>query len=168
MASDNAFSISIDINTPVIRVFEVMADTDRWHEWTPSVTSIKRLDGGEFVVGSRAVIRQPKFPPALWTITAIDDRSFTWESRAPGVRVIAHHFAEPTATGARATLSLRYEGLLAALLARLTANITNRYLKMEAEGLKARSENPFFNYKVGHRDPEAQRRLAEGAMRQAR
>jgi hypothetical protein len=150
MASEARFSISIDIKTPVDRVFEVMSDTDRWHEWTPSVTSIKRLDEGEFKVGSKAVIRQPKFPPALWEITAIDEtssrRSFTWENRAPGIRVIAHHSAEPTATGARATLSLSYEGLLAKLLARLTRNITNRYLAMEAFGLKARSENPFYRY----------------------
>jgi hypothetical protein len=144
MASEERFSISIYINTPIVRVFEVMADTDRWHEWTPSVTSIKRLDGGGFAVGSRAVIRQPKLPPALWTITAIDDRGFTWENRAPGIRVIAHHSAEPTPTGTRATLSLRYEGFLAKLLARMTRGITNRYLEMEAKGLKARSENPFF------------------------
>jgi hypothetical protein len=146
MAADQRFSISIDINTPAARVFEVMLDTDRWHEWTPSVTSITRLDEGPFALGSRAVIRQPKFPPALWTISAIDDRSFTWENRAPGIKVIAHHYAEPTATGSRATLSLRYEGFLAGLLARLTRGITNRYLHMEASGLKARAENPFFRH----------------------
>jgi hypothetical protein len=146
MAKEERFSISIDIKTPVDRVFEVMSDTDRWHEWTPSVTSIKRLDGGEFKVGSRAVIRQPKFPPALWKITAIDASSFTWENRAPGIRVIAHHSAEPTPTGTRATLSLRYQGFLARLLARMTRKITNRYLAMEAFGLKARSENPYYRY----------------------
>lgn len=146
MAVQKRFSISIDIDTPVTRVFEVMADTDRWHEWTPSVTSIKLLDKGEFKVGTRAVIRQPKFPPALWKITAIDASSFTWENRAPGLRVIAHHSAEPTSKGARVTLSLRYEGFLAKLLARMTAGITNRYLAMEAFGLKARAENPYYRY----------------------
>ena len=146
MGSDERFSISVDINTPVDRVFEVMADTDRWHEWTPSVTSIKLLDSGAFRVGTRAVIRQPKFPPALWKITAIDANSFTWENRAPGIRVIAHHSAEPISKGARATLSLRYEGFLAKLLAWITGGITNRYLQMEATGLKARAENPFFRH----------------------
>ena len=145
MTPDAPFSITVDINAPVDRVFEVMADTNRWHEWTPSVTSIKRLDEGDFVVGSKAVIRQPKFPPALWTITAIEPgHSFTWENRAPGIRVIAHHSAEAIGSRSRVTLSLRYEGLLATLLARLTRNITNRYLAMEASGLKARSENPFY------------------------
>jgi hypothetical protein len=154
MSSDARFSISIDINAPVIRVFEVMADTDRWHEWTPSVKSIRRLDQGGFVVGSRAVIRQPKFPPALWTITAIDNRSFTWMNKAPGIKVIAHHSAEPTAGGTRVTLSLRYEGVLAKLLARLTRGITNRYLSLEANGLKKRSENPYFRHVPGHGDTD--------------
>jgi len=145
--TDPRFSISVDIKAPLDRVFEVMADTERWHEWTPSVTSIKRLDHGGFVVGSKAVIRQPKFPPALWTVTAIEPgHGFTWENRAPGIRVIAHHSAEAIASGSRVTLSLRYEGFLATLLARVTRSITHRYLAMEASGLKARSENPFFRH----------------------
>lgn len=147
MSAAEQFRISIDIDTPVDRVFEVMSDTDRWHEWTPSVTSIKLLDSGKFRVGTRAVIRQPKFPPALWKITAIDSSSFTWENRAPGIRVVAHHFAEPTPKGSRATLSLRYEGFLAKVLAFITRGITNRYLEMEATGLKRRSENPYFRHK---------------------
>lgn len=150
MTSEERFSISIDIQTPVDRVFEVMSDTGRWHEWTPSITSITRLDEGEFKVGSRAWVRQPKFPPALWKVTAIDRSSvhpsFTWENRAPGIRVIGHHEAEQTPTGTRATLSLRFEGFLARWLARLTRGITNRYLAMEAFGLKARSENPYYRH----------------------
>jgi len=147
-SEDRQFSISIGINAPADRVYEVMADTDRWHEWTPSVTSIKRLDSGPFVVGSRAVIRQPKFPPALWTVTAIDDRrSFTWTNRAPGIKVIARHSIDASGERSRATLSLRYEGLLGGLLARMTRRISHRFLALEATGLKARSENPFFRYK---------------------
>jgi len=144
-SEDRQFSISIDINAPADRVYEVMSEIDRWQEWTPSVTSIKRLDTGPFVVGSRAVIRQPKFPPALWTVIAIDGRrSFTWSNRAPGIMVIAHHSVDANGDRSKATLSLKYEGLLGRLLARITRGITNRYLTMEAKGLKARSENPFF------------------------
>ena len=144
-SEDRQFSISIDINAPADRVYEVMSEIDRWQEWTPSVTSIKRLDTGPFVVGSRAVIRQPKFPPALWTVIAIDGRrSFTWSNRAPGIKVIAHHFVDGNGDRSKATLSLKYEGILGRLLARMTRGITNRYLAMEANGLKARSENPFF------------------------
>ena len=144
-SEDRQFSISIDINAPADRVYEVMSEIDRWQEWTPSVTSIKRLDTGPFVVGSRAVIRQPKFPPALWTVIAIDGRrSFTWSNRAPGIKVIAHHSVDANGDRSKATLSLKYQGLLGRLLARMTRGITTRYLAMEAKGLKARSENPFF------------------------
>ena len=156
MATNTEFSISIDIDVPADRVYEVMSDTDRWHEWTPSVRSIKRLDSGPFVVGSRAVIRQPKFPPALWTVTAIDGKSsFTWINRAPGIKVIAHHSIRPIGDRATATLSLRYEGILGGLIARMTRGITNRYLAMEANGLKKRSENPYFRHVPGHGDTDA-------------
>ena len=44
------------------------------------------------------------------------------------------------AHGTRATLRLTYDGVLARLMGRLTRGITNRYLDMEASGLKRRSE----------------------------
>jgi len=141
------FSISIDIAAPTSRVWEVMIDAERWHEWTPSVTSIKILGDKSLAVGTRAVIRQPSFPPALWKATAVEHgRSFTWVSRAPGLRVIGHHSVEPTPTGSRATLSLELQGVLGNFFGRLTKDITERYLAFEAEGLKARSENPNFRY----------------------
>jgi hypothetical protein len=141
------FGITVDSTAPAGRVWEVMSDVDRWHEWTPSVTSIRRLGGGPFEVGSRAIVRQPKFPPALWKIVAIEPgRSFTWISTAPGLRVVARHAVDPTAAGSRATLSLELHGLLSGVFGWLTADITNRYLAFEAKGLKARSENPAFRH----------------------
>jgi hypothetical protein len=63
---------------------------------------------------------------------------------APGLRVTAHHRVDPADGGSRATLSLEYQGILGGLLARLTKDITGRYLAFEASGLKARSEDPAF------------------------
>ncbi|MGE0703229.1 MAG: SRPBCC family protein [Vicinamibacterales bacterium] len=142
------FSISVDIAAPAARTWEVMSDIGRWHEWTPSVTSIRRLNDGAFAVGSRAVIRQPKFPPALWTVTEIEPgRSFTWVSRAPGIRVRACHWVEPLDSAqSRGNLSIEYHGLLGGIFARLTKGITERYLALEAKGLKARSEDPGFHH----------------------
>lgn len=141
------FSISIDIAAPAERVWDVMRDTDRWHEWTPSVTSIRRLGRESFAIGTRVLIRQPKFPPALWTLTAIEPgRSFTWVSRAPGLRVTAHHEVEPTRGGSRATLSLELQGIFGGVFGRLTRGITERYLALEANGLKARSEQAGFRH----------------------
>ena len=135
------FSITVEIGAPPHRIWEVMSDVERWPEWTASVTSIRRLSPEPFAVGSKVVIRQPKFPPAMWVVTDIQpNRSFTWRSGAPGVYVFAHHSIEPTPTGSRVTLSLRYNGLLGGVLGWLTAGITNRYLAMEASGLKQRAE----------------------------
>jgi uncharacterized membrane protein len=139
------FRVAIDIAAPADRVWPVMRDVERWHEWTESVTSVKRRDREAFGVGSKAVIRQPRLPPALWMVTEIvPGRSFTWVSVAPGLRVIGHHAVEPTATGSRATLSLELQGLFGGLWGWLTRGITERYITFEAKGLKARSENPAY------------------------
>jgi len=46
-----------------------------------------------------------------------------------------------TAGGSRATLTLELHGLFAGVFGRLTKAITERYVALEANGLKARSEN---------------------------
>jgi uncharacterized membrane protein len=135
------FRASVEIDAPPDTVWAVMSDAERWHEWTPSVRSVRRLDSGPLRVGSRALIRQPRFPPAVWKVTALDPgRSFTWKSGAPGMWVHAQHAVVPLSGGTRATLTLRYEGPLGRLLGRMTRAITNRYLDFEAAGLKRRSE----------------------------
>lgn len=146
--SEPRYSISIDINAPAARVYEVISDIDRWHEWTPSIGSIKRLDGDGFALGKRVLVRQPKLPPAMWTISTIEPgRGFAWVNRAPGLRVTGHHFVEPTNSGSRATLALSYDGIFGGLLAKLTEGITKRYIEMEARGLKARAENPAYRHR---------------------
>jgi hypothetical protein len=118
-----------------------MADVEKWHEWTPSVRSIRLLDRRPLRVGSRAITRQPRFPPAMWRVTTLNPgRSFSWKTGAPGMWVTGHHSVAPTENGTRAVLSLHYEGVVATLLGRLTRGITDRYLQFEAAGLKQRSE----------------------------
>ena len=135
------FHISVDIAASPDKVWAVMADAERWHEWTPSVRSIRWLDAGPLRVGSRALIRQPRFPPAMWKVIALDPgRSFTWRSGAPGMWVHAQHSVMASGDGTRAVLSLHYQGVIGELLGRLTRGITDRYLGFEAAGLKRRSE----------------------------
>ena len=139
------FTITTDIAAPAERVWEVMRDVDRWPEWTPSVTSVARQGGEPFAVGTRVLIRQPKFPPALWTVTAVEPgRSFTWVATGPGFRSVGTHTVEPASNGSRATLALEQQGPLGGLFGRLTRGITERYIGFEARGLKARSENPTY------------------------
>jgi len=77
----------------------------------------------------------------VWTVTTLEPgRRFVWKSGMPGMWVYGDHSVEPSGAGTRATLRLSYDGLLARLMGRLTRGITNRYLAMEANGLKRRSE----------------------------
>lgn len=118
-----------------------MADVQRWHEWTPSITSITPLDADTLAAGRRFVSRQPKLPRAIWTVSEVRaGHRFTWVSTAPGLRVSAVHAVESTASGSRITLSIEMQGLLGGIWGRLTRRLTERYLALEAEGLKARSE----------------------------
>ena len=137
------FSIAIEIPAPPDRVWAVLSDVERWPEWTPTVTRIERLDAGPLVVGSRARIRQPKLSPATWRVTeVVAGRSFTWVTQSPGIRVTARHGVEPMGNGTRAVLSLQFSGLLGPLVARMTRGLNERYLGIEAKGLRARSLTP--------------------------
>jgi uncharacterized membrane protein len=133
------FDITADIPAALPLVWSVLADVERWPEWTTSISRVKRLSPGPFQVGSRVRIHQPKLPPALWRVTELNPgASFTWVSRAPGVRVTARHTVAAVGTGSYVTLSIHYEGLLGGLPARWTGNLNEDYLAIEANGLKAR------------------------------
>ena len=136
------FEITVDIDAPPSLVFDVMTDVERWHEWTESITRIELLDGAKFEPGARARVRQPKFPPAVWTVVSVkQDHGFTWTSGAPGMRVTGKHYVVPRGTGSQVTLSVSYDGLIGAAFAKATEGITNRYIALEAAGLKKRSES---------------------------
>lgn len=135
------FTTTVAIDAPPARVWAVMQDVERWHEWTASITSITRLDPGPLDVGTRVRIRQPRLPAAVWRMTAMaPERGFAWVSRAPGVHVTAHHDIEAVGEGSRVTLTLTYAGLLGPLIGRMTRTLTTRYIGLEAAGLKARAE----------------------------
>lgn len=132
------FNIIVEIPAAPRLVWSVMADVERWPEWTASVSRVKKLSPGPLQVGSRARVHQPKLPPAYLRVTELDPGAgFTWVSTAPGLRVTGSHAIEPVAGGCHVTLSIRYEGLLGPLLARWTGDLNERYLAMEAIGLKA-------------------------------
>jgi uncharacterized protein YndB with AHSA1/START domain len=130
-------SIVITIEAPPQRVWEVIADVEHWSEWTPSVTAIRKIDKGPLAVGSRLLIRQPKFPPAVWKMTEFEEgRSFTWKTTGLGVFVSARHSVEAIGNGSRVTLALQFGGLLGGIMARLTRDLNKRYLQYEAFGLQ--------------------------------
>ena len=137
------FRVVVDIAAAPAQVWNVIRDVERWNEWTRSITSISRQDDGPLRSGSRAVVRQPKLPTNTFVVTALEEgRGFSWESKSPGLRGVGHHWIEPTPAGSRVTLGVDFRGPLAWLVARLYGGLTQRYIEMEAAGLKSRSETP--------------------------
>ncbi|MGY1607555.1 SRPBCC family protein [Geodermatophilus sp. SYSU D00700] len=133
---------TIDVETPVQRVWEVLLDVERWPEWASTVTAVRRLDDGPLAVGSRARVEQPRIPPTEYVVTELEPgRSFTWVATGPGVRTTARHVVEDLgAGGTRVTLSVEQAGPVGAVVGRFYRRLTDRYLAAEAEGIKARSE----------------------------
>ena len=132
---------SIDIQASPDAVWAVWSDVERWPEWTASVSRVERFDQGPLAVGHRARLRQPKLPVAVWQVTKLEQgRGFEWVSASPGARVTGYHWIEPRGDGSRARLGVVFSGPIALLVGWLTRALTERYLGLEAEGLKARSE----------------------------
>ena len=135
------FTHSIDIHAPPETVWAIWSDIERWSEWTASITKIEKLAPGPLVIGLRACVRQPKLPTATWCVTELEEnRGFTWVSRSPGARVTGIHSIEPLANGSRATMTLIFTSPIALLFGWLKRSLTQQYLQLEANGLKARSE----------------------------
>jgi uncharacterized protein YndB with AHSA1/START domain len=135
--------VSVDIDAPPERVWAVITDVERWPQWTESMSSVQRLEPGPLAVSSRAHVRQPRLLPMTWRITELDPgRSFTWEARSPGLRMVAIHAVQPRDGGSRATLAVESYGVLATLLRPLLMSTGRRYVQMEAAGLKRESESP--------------------------
>jgi uncharacterized membrane protein len=136
------FDIAVDVHASPAAIWRVLLDVERWPEWSASFESIRRLDAGPFVVGSRARIKQPGMPAATWTVTDLRlESGFSWESNAPGVITIGTHELRKSADRAvRVVLGIRQRGPLAGLVALLAERTIRRYVQMESTGLKRRAE----------------------------
>lgn len=135
------FVRTVGIQAAPAQVWQVMSDVESWSSWTASVTSVQLLDSGPLRVGVRARIRQPRLPVATWRVAElVPGASFTWVARGPGLRTTGRHEVAPDGDWSVATLTLDQDGPLGGLMGRLTRDLTERYLTLEAEGLKRRSE----------------------------
>lgn len=135
------YSTTVDVAAPPERVWQVMSDVERWPEWTSSVRSVHLLSPGPLAVGSRVRVSQPRLPTTVWTVSElVDGESFTWVATGPGLRTVADHSVAGTPGGCRVTLSVLQAGALGGLMGRLLGGLTERYLDLEAGGLKARAQ----------------------------
>lgn len=136
------YTRSIRIHAPAEHVWSILIDVERWPEWTASISSVRRLEQGPISVGSRARVKQPKLASMIWTVVGLEPmRTFTWTAISGGVTTLAEHeiTSDPDGT-VTVTLSFRQTGVLAPIVGLFAAGLTRRYVDMEAEGLKRRSE----------------------------
>jgi uncharacterized membrane protein len=131
---------SVAIEAPAELVWEVFSDVEHWHTWTDSIRSVELLDG-DLRIGARARIRQPRLPTVVWTVTELEPgRSWTWVATGPGTRTVATHAVRPDGAGSVAEMSITNGGVVGRLMGRIWRSLTDRYVAMEAAGLKRRSE----------------------------
>jgi hypothetical protein len=93
-------------------------------------------------VGSRFRVTQPMLKPSVWEITKLEpQRSFSWSTGAMGIVTDADHDIESDRpNGVTVTLRLSQRGPMAWLASLLFDARTRRYVQLEANGLKERSE----------------------------
>lgn len=135
----------IEISAASDRVWKVLSDVTRWPQWLPTVSDVVALDGESLAVGARFRVRQPKLRTVVWTVTELEDsRRFVWESRLPGVQMIAEHaVVEKTGDACEVVLRYSFDGPLGSVVGRLFRSITTRYLMQEATALKYAVERVF-------------------------
>jgi Polyketide cyclase / dehydrase and lipid transport len=133
---------TIDTRAELGRAWAAVAAVASYPQWTTSMTAVEALDGPELRVGHRFRIRQPGLPVTVWRVNEVDaGSSFSWRADSPGVHTVAYHrVAALPGGGTRITIGIRQRGLLAGLVAALTAAKTRRYLTLEAAGLRAAAE----------------------------
>ena len=137
------YSTSITIHANQEAIWKVLSDVVNWNEWTPTVTRLEALDGPELKFKNRYKVYQPKLQPAVWSVTVLEPpSSFTWESKMPGMVMIAGHTLQSKGTNQNElTLSFSFHGLLGEIVGRLYRNTVESYIATEARSLKKRVEN---------------------------
>jgi uncharacterized protein YndB with AHSA1/START domain len=136
---------SIEIDAPAAVVWDVFVDVERWAAWTASVERIVALDGPGIDIGKRFEIKQPRLPKLVWEVTDVDPGvAWTWRQHSPGGTTLASHEVIPQPGGTTLVRQqIDQRGPIGVTVGALMRRLTRRYLELEAQGLKARSEEAY-------------------------
>ena len=137
------FEKSIDINAPQQRVWDVLSAIEAWPQRIETVDSVELLTPAPITNGSRVRLKQPKLAEGTWDITVWDAPSyFEWTQKMTGATSVAGHRVDALEAGrARLTLTLDMRGFLIAIIGVFYKDLTNRYMTLEAEGMKRAAES---------------------------
>jgi uncharacterized membrane protein len=135
------FEKSLDITAPQQHVWDVLSDLEAWPRRIDTVETVELLTPSPLAKGSRVRLKQPKLPEGVWDITVWDPPSyFEWTQKTSGITSVAGHRVEGLGEGrARLTLTLDMRGFLIPV-ALFYRGLTNRYMNLEAEGMKRAAE----------------------------
>jgi len=137
------FEESIEIDAQQQRVWDVLSDLEAWPKRIESVDVVELLTPAPVAIGSRVRLKQPKLPEGTWDITVWDAPSyFEFRQKSGGITSVAGHRVEALEEGrSRLTLSLDMRGLLIPVVALFYRGLTNRYMTIEAQGMKRAAES---------------------------
>jgi uncharacterized membrane protein len=137
------FEKSIEINAPQQRVWDVLSVLEAWPQRIETVEEVELLTPAPIGKGSRVRLKQPKLPEGTWDITAWEAPShFAWTQKTGGTTSVAGHRVEALGDGrSRLTLTLDMRGLLIPIVALFYTKLTERYMDLEAEGMKRAAES---------------------------
>jgi uncharacterized membrane protein len=137
------FEESIDIDAQHERVWEVLSDLEAWPRRIETVDVVELLTPAPMSKGSRVRLKQPKLPEGTWDITVWDAPSyFEWRQKSGGITSVAGHRVEMLEEGrSRLTLSLDMRGPLIPVIGLFYRGLTNRYMTIEAQGMKRAAES---------------------------
>ncbi len=137
------FEQSIDIDARQQRVWDVLGDLEAWPQRIETVDVVELLTPAPVGEGSRVRLKQPKLGEGVWEVTVWDAPSyFEFRQQAGGVITVAGHRVEALEEGrSRLTLTLDMRGLLVPVVALFYKDLTNRYMTLEAQGMKRAAES---------------------------
>jgi uncharacterized membrane protein len=137
------FEKTIEIDAPQQRVWDVLSDLEAWPRRIETVDVVELLTPAPITKSSQVRLKQPKLPEGTWDITVWDAPSyFEWTQKTSGITSVAGHRVEALGESrARLTLTLDMRGFLIPV-ALFYKGLTNRYMNLEAEGMKRAAETP--------------------------
>jgi uncharacterized membrane protein len=137
------FEQSIDIDAPQQRVWDVLSDLEAWPQRIETVDVVELLTPAPLGEGSRVRLKQPRLPEGIWDVTVWDAPSyFEYRQQTGGVTSVAGHRVGALDDGrSRLTLTLEMKGVLVPVVALFFRGLTNRYMTIEAQGMKRAAES---------------------------
>ena len=138
------FEHSVDIDARPQRVWDVLSDLEGWPRRIETVDEVQLLTQAPVGKGSRVRLKQPKLPEGVWDVTVWEAPTFfEFRQKSGGISNVAGHRVEALGESrSRLTLTLEMHGLLVPVFGRIYRDLTNRYMTLEAQGVKRAAEEP--------------------------